>query len=182
MVVVEERNSLVFDQLPLMQVNLPLVDGYNPELAESNGFKPVFKWGNEKHLIKQIKEFDKESRSIYPLIYQTSNRSEQDVIRNSCTTELVFILACRNLETDLMNENRWAMSYKNILYPLVKNIETCFNRAGIYVWDGIYTVQEFPNYGENDQNKTTDIWDALLFTTSITIQGNKSCINTIKFN
>ena len=35
MVVVEERNSLVFEQLPLM-----------------SGFKPVYKWGNEKHLIK----------------------------------------------------------------------------------------------------------------------------------
>lgn len=181
MVVVEERNSLVFDQLPAFEVNLPDVEGYDPDLPDSVGFKPVYKWGNEKHLIKQIKEFDKENKSIYPLIYQTSNQSNQDVIRNSCRTDLVFILACRNLETDLMNENRWAMSYKKILYPLVENIEKCFNRAGIYTWDGLFTVQEFPNYGENDQNKTTDIWDALLFSTSITINGNKSCINTIKF-
>jgi hypothetical protein len=171
MVVVEERNSLVFEQLPSMSVSLP----------ESVGFKPVYKWGNEKHLIKLLKEFDKENKSIYPLIYQTSNQSVQDVIRNSCTTDLVFILACRNLETDLLNENRWAMSYKNILYPLVENIEKCFHRAGIYTWDGIFTIQEFPNYGENEQNKTTDIWDALLFSTSITIRGDKSCIKTIKF-
>ena len=181
MVVVEERNSLVFDQLPLMQRNILDEEGYNDTLPISNGYKPVYKWGNEKHLIKQIKEFDKERKTIYPLIYQTSNKSKQDNIRNSCTTDLVFILACRNLETDLMNENRWAMSYDKILYPLVGLIETCFNRAGIYNWDGVFTVEEFPNYGDGEQNKTTDIWDALLFTTSITINGNKSCINKIKF-
>lgn len=181
MVVVEERNSLVFDQLPLMQRNLPDEECYNDTLPTSKGFKPIYKWGNEKHLIKQIKEFDKENKTIYPLIYQTSNSSIQDNIRNSCTTDLVFILACRNLQTDLMNENRWAMSYEKILYPLVRLIETCFNRAGIYTWDGIFTVEEFPNYGDGEQNKTTDIWDALLFKTSITINGNKSCINKIKF-
>lgn len=164
MVVVEERNSLVFEQLPLI-----------------DGFKPVYSWGNEKHLIKKIKSFDKESKSIYPLVYQTSNKSDQDSVRNSCVTDLVLIIACRNLETDLPNENRWAMSYEKVLYPMVENIEKCFNRAGIYKWDGLFSIQEFPNYGNGEENKTTDIWDALLFTTRITVNGNKSCINTIKF-
>jgi len=164
MVVVEKKNSLVFGQLPLM-----------------DGFKPIYKWGNEKHLIKQLKEFDKEKKSIYPLIYQTSNQSDQDNIRSTCVTDLTFILACRNLETDLLNEQRWAMSYENILYPLVQNIETCFNKAGVYMWDGKYSIQEFPNYGNGEENKTTDIWDALLFTTRITIDGNY-CIKTIKFD
>jgi len=180
MVIVEERNSLVFSQLPALEVNLPTEPNYDPSLPNFDGYKPVYKWGNEKHLIKQLKEFDKNSRSIYPLIYQTSNKSNQDNIRNSCVTDLVFILACRNLETDLLNEQRWAMSYEKILYPLVGNIEKCFNRAGIYMWDGLFSIEEFPNYGNGEQNKTTDIWDALLFTTSITIKGNK-CINTIKF-
>lgn len=164
MVIVEEKNSIVFGQLP-----------------EMGGFKPVYKWGNEQHLIKQLNLFDKSQKSAYPLIYQTSNSSEQDNIRNSCVTDLVFILACRNLEVDLLNENRWEMSYKNILYPLVSNMEICFNKAGIYNWNGLYTVQEFPNYGEGNENKTVDIWDALLLTVrGITIYGDK-CINTIKF-
>jgi hypothetical protein len=163
MVVVEERNSLVFDQLPLM-----------------DGFKPVYKWGNEQHLIKQLNLFAQDNKSPYPLIYQTSNQSNQDSVRDSATTDLTLIIACRNLETDLLNENRWAMSYKNILYPLVVNIEKAFNRAGIYNWDGLFTIQEFPNYGNGQENKTVDIWDALLFSTSITVSG-KNCINTIKF-
>lgn len=180
MIVVEEKNSLVFEQLPLMQVNLPSVDGYNPSLPQSAGFRPVYEWGNEMHLIKLLNEFAKDKKSPYPLIYQTSNTSDQDNVRNSCDTDLVFIIACRNLETDLLNKNRWAMSYRKILYPLVKNIEKCFNRAGIYNWDGKFKVQEFPNYGSGTENKTTDIWDALLFSTTVTING-KDCIKTIKF-
>lgn len=164
MVIVEERNNLVFEQLP-----------------EIDGFKPVFSWGNEKHLIKKIVSFDKESKSIYPLIYQTSNKSEQDSVKDICNTDLTLIIACRNLEVDLPNENRWAMSYEKILYPMVRNIEKSFNRAGIYIWNGVYSIQEFPNYGNGEENKTVDIWDALLFTTKITINGSKSCINTIKF-
>ena len=162
MIIVEEKNSLVFNQLP-----------------ELNEFKPVYKWGNEAHLIKQLALFAKESKTIYPLIYQLSNKSTQNNIRKNCTTDLIFILACRNIETDLLNENRWAMSYKNILYPLVINIEKCFNRSGIYDWDGIFTVEEFPNYGNGKEKKTIDIWDALLFKTTITI--NDNCINQIKF-
>jgi hypothetical protein len=180
MVVVEERNNLVFNQLPALEANLPTDPNYNPDLPESVGFKPVYKWGDEKHLIKLIKEFDKESKSIYPLIYQTSNKSDQDTINKSCDTTLIFIIACRNLQTDLLNENRWAMSYKKILYPVVENIVKCFQSSGIYIWNELYSIEEFPNYGENEQNKTTDVWDALLFTTTITIQGDR-CINTIRF-
>jgi hypothetical protein len=163
MVIIEEINSEAFDQLPTM-----------------NGFKPVYKWGNELHLIKQLQLFEKNGKSPYPLIYQTSNRSEQNATTEIAETNLVFILACRNLETDLLNENRWEMTYKNILYPLVSNITTVFNKAGVYIWDGSFSVEEFPNYGNGKENKTVDIWDALLFKATIKIEGKK-CIKQIKF-
>lgn len=164
MVIVEEINSEVFDQLPTR-----------------NGFKPVYDWGNEYNLIKTLQLFEKDGKSPYPLIYQTSKGSEQNSSANIATIDLVFILACRNLETDLTNRNRWALTYKNILYPLVADIEKCFKKAGVYVWDGNYTVDEFPNYGNGKENKTVDIWDALLFKTSIQIEGKKCVNNNIKF-
>jgi hypothetical protein len=163
MVIVEEINSEAFNQLPTM-----------------NGFKPVYKWGNELHLIKQLQLFEKDGKSPYPLIYQTSNRSEQNATTEIAETNLVLILACRNLETDLLNENRWEMTYKNILYPLVSNITTVFNKSGVYIWDGSFSVEEFPNYGNGKENKTVDIWDALLFKATIKIEGKK-CIKQIKF-
>jgi hypothetical protein len=163
MVIIEEINSEAFNQLPTM-----------------NGFKPVYKWGNELHLIKQLQLFEKDGKSPYPLIYQTSNRSEQNATTEIAETNLVLILACRNLETDLLNENRWEMTYKNILYPLVSNITTVFNKSGVYIWDGSFSVEEFPNYGNGKENKTVDIWDALLFKATIKIEGKK-CIKQIKF-
>lgn len=159
MIVVEQRLSDVFEQLP-----------------ELNNFKPVYKWGNESHLVSQLKLFSESNKSPYPLIYQLSNSSQQGI---NASTDLVLILACRNLDTTLLNENRWVMSYKELLYPLLSDIESCFKKAGIFIWDGNYKVTEFPNYGNGEENKTIDIWDALKFETKITI--NQNCIKQIKF-
>lgn len=162
MIVIEERLNEIFEQLP-----------------EIDGFKPVYKWGDEFHLIKQLQLFSDGNKSIYPLIYQTSNSSEQDRYMKQATTNLVFVLACRNTEVDLTNEQRWRMSYKNILYPLVQNIETALVLSGITTWNGKYSIQEFPNYGDGKLNETTDIWDALTFETTITIDAN--CVKLINF-
>lgn len=162
MIVIEQRLNDAFEQLPI-----------------KNGFKPIYKWGNEMHLNSQIKLFNESNKSPYPLIYQLSNSSNQSVIERTANTDLVFILACRNLDTTLLNENRWAMSYKELLYPLLIDIETTFHKAGIFRWNGKYKITEFPNYGNNEKNVSIDIWDALKLETSIEI--NNNCINKIKY-
>lgn len=165
MIVVEERLTEAFEQLP-----------------EIDGFKPVYKWGNEFHLIKQLELFSKENKSIYPLIYQTSNYSKQfEMGTNECNTKLRLVLACQNTMTDLANENRWAMSYANVLFPLARNIVKTLNGAGIFLWEREYELTEFPNYGKNpEENFTTDIWDALLFEADVKILD--TCIQQINFN
>lgn len=163
MIVVEERLIKTFDQLP-----------------EMDGFKPIYKWGNEDHLIQQMSLYSKENKSIYPLIYQTSKGSDQDDIAKECKTDLFFILACRNPDITLTNENRWAMSYGNILFPLVENMQKCFHRAGIFNWDGKLRIDEFPNYSEIKKGqKIIDIWDALTVKLHVTI--NDRNINKIRF-
>lgn len=166
MIVVEERLTEAFEQLP-----------------EIDGFKPFYDWGNKYQLIKQMDLFSKESKSIYPLIYQTSTGSNQNEIARICETKLVLILACRNTEVDLTNKERWALSYRNILNPLLVNIITCFNKAGIFNWDGKYRIDNLPNYGDGDKNETVDIWDAIRFeiTSNNGITINDNCINTIRF-
>lgn len=162
MIVVEEVLTEIFEQLPEIQ-----------------GFKPVYKWGNEFHLQKQLELYSKANTSIYPLIYQTSNKSVQKAFEKTCEATLKLVLACQNTEVSLTNEERWAMSYKNILYPLVKNIEICFEQCGVIVWDGEYSVQEFPNYGNGKDNFTLDVWDALVV--DVKIQLNDGCVGKIKF-
>jgi hypothetical protein len=156
MIVVEKFLNDVFD-------TLPLIDGY----------KTIYKWGNKYHLLKQLDLFSKENTTIYPLIYQTSNNSEQG--RDECETKLTLVLACQNTNVDLTNEQRWAMSYENVLYPLVENIENVFKKSGQITWDNKYSITEFPNYGSGEDNFTADKWDAILFETKIKISNLQQC-------
>lgn len=162
MIVVEEKLTELFEQLPLI-----------------DGFKPIYKWGNEFHLQQQLKIYSEAKVSLYPLIYQTSNLSKQHTFAETCDATLKIVLACQNTEVNLTNEQRWEMSYKNILYPLLRNIETCFRSAGIIVWDGDYNMQEFPNYGNGKDEFTMDIWDAIAI--EVKIQIIQGCIPQIKF-
>ncbi len=156
-----------------------LVESFDilPEVA---GVKPVYRWGNEHHLIKLLQLFEKEAQSPYPLIYQISNMSSQNEQRNEVTVDLSLVLAVRNKETQLLNENRWAMTYKDVLFPLAKNIETLFKKSQVFRWDGEYKLYEFPNYGSGKENFTVDIWDALRFDTRIIITNN--CLFNIQFD
>lgn len=162
MIIVEEQLMKAFNTLPEL-------GGY-PETETTLAvapFKPVFKWGNEAHLIKQLELFAKSNTSPYPLIYKLSNTDDDNANKNYVETDLVLILATRNMETELLNENRWAMSYEEILWPLAKNIETLFKKSQMFVWDGEFKKTTYPNYGgENNtekdkKNHTIDIWDAL---------------------
>lgn len=165
MIIVEERLAEAFAQLPEIQ-----------------GFKPQYESGNDKHLNKYMNLMAKDKKCPYPLIYQISNTDNQDEMMDNTVTDLVLILACQNLQTELLNHNRYAMSYRNILNPLLENITKVFYRAGIFNWDGRYRVEKFPNFGDapEEKNKTTDIWDAIRLTTTITV--NSNCIvKNIKF-
>lgn len=144
MIVVEKQLTKAFDNLPNIE-----------------GFKPVYKWGNKDHLIKQLKLFGEEAKSPYPLIYQTSNSDSDSGQKNYTETDLVLILATRVLQTELLNENRWAMSYEKILWPLANNIETIFKKSQMFVWDNSFTKTTYPNYGNGEENFTADIWDAM---------------------
>lgn len=165
MIIVEKRLNDAFSQLP------PI-----------GGFKPVYKWGNEMHLLKQLKAYSDANESPYPLIYQTSINSDYyGAFSQECETRLRLIISTRNTQTELLNENRWAMSYETVLFPMVQNIVKLFKQAQIFVWNSEYSISEYPNYGNGTENFTADIWDSIVFETTIRITSN--CINeNINFN
>jgi len=181
MIIVEEQLSKAF-------ATLPELGGYPETETEPaiDPFKPVYKWGNEFHLAKQLLLFSSQNSSPYPLIYQTSNSDNDENNKNYTTTDLVLILATRVTAVDLLNENRWAMSYQNVLWPLAKNIETLFTKSQMFVWDGEFRKTTYPNYGgENNiekdkKNHTIDIWDAL----KLEFRGLKitnNCLGSFKY-
>jgi len=166
MIVVEERLNDVFSQLP-----------------EIDGFKPVFDWGNQYNLMAVLKSYADAKESPYPLIYQDITESEENQFSRGdgeVELNLKLIIACSNPATELLNKNRWAMSYRNVLFPVVENIEKCFYKAGIFTWTGEYGLKKHPNYGNGEENFTTDIWDALVLRVS-NMKIDTNCIQQINF-
>lgn len=164
MIIVEELLSKSFAKLPV-----------------TGDKKPVYRWGNKDHLIKILEQYQKANQTPYPLIYQVSNRSTQSPKASEVTTNLELVIAVRNIEFDMLNERRWATTYKGLLYPVLENIQTLFTKGNIFLWDSEYTIQEFPNYGNGTEHFTVDHWDAIRFETSITIYGNRCLQQTINF-
>lgn len=171
MISVNDRLTEAFATLPVMDLN---------PTGRPEGYRPVYDWGNSEQLIRRAKL---SNLDMYPLIYQTSTESTQLSNERIVETDLTLILAVQNLSAEDLNSVRWATTYRNILYPLAKNIETLFTKGGIFIWDGEYTLEEFPNYGNNNQteNETIDIWDALSFRTTIKIYGSQVCMKPLKY-
>ena len=163
MIIVEEVLKTLFDRLP----NIGATE------TTPDGFKPYYDWGNDFHLSKTylLKKTD-----LYPLIYQTSNQSTTDARANELTHNLRLILAVQNTRTDEVNKTRWQGStYNDILFPLMGDIVSLLIKTPAVLWDKEYNYTTFPNYGKDTVGKdvtTVDTWDAILFETTITIQGN----------
>jgi len=143
------------------------------------GLKPVYEFGDELHLNQIIKIYNQNKKPIYPLIYNITNFSNQSGRRNLAEVDLKLIIATRNLHTERKNTQRWATSYRNVLFPLAQHLETLFTKSRIFTWDTDFALYEFPNYGDGKENETTDVWDALRLDTTIKI--NNGCIGSFKY-
>lgn len=150
-----------------------------PNVANNKGV--TYKWGDELHLNKLIKLYQNDRKNPYPLIYNVSNKYSIEGRREYINyNPLSLVIATRNANTDWHNGNRWATSYKEVLFPVVDLIVQLFKKGQIFQWDGEFTLYEFPNYGNGKENETTDIWDALRLDTRIII--NDKCLQPILFD
>lgn len=165
MIILENRLTEVFDQLP-----------------EIDGFKPVFDFGNQFHLDALLKRYSENNTCIYPLVYLdiTEYDEQHERFDSEMTTNIKLIVACQNTDTTLLNKNRWAMSYDKILFPMADNIKKSFRGSGIFNWDGNTYIHKHPNYGNGDENKTIDIWDAITIRLNNVIITN-NCVSQINF-
>jgi len=164
MINVHEQLLTAFNSLPLIE-----------------GFSPNYKWGNEEHLNVLMKlYYNNPDANPYPIIYNVTNQYSHDAKRNNSTATLSLLLATRNVQKDLINNERWATSYRTVLFPLAQSIQTLFSRSEIFNWNSEYDLFEFPNYSQAaNENATIDIWDALRFDTQITI--NNNCFKPVKY-
>lgn len=148
MIVVEERINEILSQMPLVDDK-----------------RPVYAWGDLYHLNKWVER----KPDTYPLIYQTSKKEIQDTAHRRVTTKWEAVIATQNLNKDLFNDERWALSFRNVLNPIAERIKEGFNKCGFVNWDGKVEIERFGNYGDNNQHFTVDIWDAISFKATIEI-------------
>lgn len=145
--------------------------------ADSEGFKPVYHYGEGKELNAFLIGKQKEGKAAYPLVYQTSYRSNFNRIRNEVETQWEAVLATAT-KTEVYNTQREATTYKNVLYPLLENLEWVMRNSNAirsnYEWD----VELWPNYSETkrmDKHGFVDVVDALVIRTNLIITND--CIN-----
>lgn len=162
-VIVEDRLQEMFNILPTVQ-----------------SFQPTFGYGDKKELNAFIKN-QRSSRDFYPLIWLLYPYVEDHNKTDVYIDKLDLILACNTNAVD-RNEKRLQEAFKKVLYPLADNIVTLFNRANIVNWKTEFKIVKHPNYASNeskDEHAGTFIWDALKFTTSLSITDD--CLKQIRF-
>lgn len=157
MIVVEDRLNTVFSKL-----------------NKINGFQPIFKYGDIKELNTFLQSQSQATNRPYPLIWLVYPYVEEQK-KNYVFIDKMSIVLATNTIPELLNDARLEITYKGILIPLLENIQRVFMKSNIvFVKDESYKVTKFPNYGENDQHLSTDIWDALKVTFDIQISNNCS--------
>lgn len=162
MIVPEERLNEVFSQLPAIL-----------------GDSPVYSWGNEQHLDRWVKQKTTVGENTYPLIYQISKSEDHSRAEKTVQVSWEAVIATQNPNVNLFNDERWTLSFKNVLNPLVDYMLEGFDYAGFILVDDKFSIERYGNYGENE-NFTIDIWDAIYFRATLLIHND--CVGTITFN
>lgn len=162
-----DRHKIMIDNV----ASMPLV----------GGCQPYYDFGDLHNLNLIIKSHQSnQNLRLYPLIYDVSNRSTQSVRDLESNSRISLVIATRNPHTEYTNTNRWATSYKNVLFPVVGYLEQLFDRSPQTIWDGSYELYEFPNYGDTKETETIDIWDALRMDFDVTFTND--CFRQIKYS
>ena len=175
MIVLENRLKEIFDQLPNITVG-------------ENSFKPTFSYGDDKDLNLYIRTTLK-GKSIYPLIWLVYPSSEEhNYTSTKLKSDIKLILAVKNKDTSLLNEQRYNTTFDRILLPLLENVLKAFKGTKIAAINEdsegyLYRIKKFPNYGDQEANaishKTIEPWDAIRLEFNLTVNNCK--IDNINF-
>lgn len=174
MIVVEEILQALFVQIPEWFF-------LNDSAERIDVPKPQYHFGDVKEANRFITA---KKTDCYPLIYQILG--EETHTRGYITTNLQLVLCTQNRNIEQFNTERWQISYKNVLVPLLERVQACLEQAGVVTSEFNYTIRKEPNYSETptskDKNAFVDIVDAIVLNVDVVIRP-KGCVNkNIKFN
>lgn len=152
-----------------------------PPHDDVNGSFPIrYDWGTIDVLNKFL--LLKESKSKYPLIWLVTDTRNVNVVMNTSESKARFVIATRSNKIDEFNEFQYQTDYKKVLIPVYDNFIKMLERSGITtITDNNIVIDARPNFSFTNEKGLITIWNAISVDISIRIEGNKNCINAIKF-
>lgn len=158
MIIPEDIMREIVEQIPAIQVNATLTK------------KPNYHWGDRHELTKYLTV---QKDSAYPLIWFLAGLDEHTDNGNYVERECVIIIATRESNRALLNDERLKKSYEVVLNPLLDYVVhglRSYSRTDILREE--WKVERKPDYsesyykGDND-NYTIDKWDAIRLTIDV---------------
>ena len=168
MIITEERIRDIVSQMPKIRVN------------DDVSSIPNFHWGDRSELVKYL-ELKKDA--AYPLIWLLP--SVDNHVNNGflCNKECMFIVATRETRKDLMNNERFDISYRVVLNPVLDYLLQGLDGSTISrLISSDWSVERLPDFTESyykndNDNYTIDLWDAIKFTCDV--EFNNHCLKEI---
>ena len=165
MIIVEHKLREVFNSLPEVLL-------HNSNVAK----KPFFSWGDKLALDKYIKGY---KSNCYPLIWLLPSEEKEDRRANTITRRCVFIIATLETNVELYNAERYVGSYDNTLNPLAEYVKESLDKGSNTRLVDPKDVKQFkqPNYSDEEDNGTIDLWDAIRL--EMDVEFNSNCFKPL---
>lgn len=146
-----------------------------------NDYSIKYNWGTQEVLNKYLTTNKENS---YPLIWLIIGRDTNDIKGKNISRNARIVIATRSMNKEEFNEFQFQTYYKEILYPVQKNLIKVLERSGISsIIEDTYNSEFVPNYSFNDDNGTLiDIWNAIVLNIEISFNTDYQCrIKQVKF-
>jgi len=164
MIIVEERIREILAGLPVLNI-------------DGTDFPHRFDWGSKEDLNILIKQ----EQRLYPLIWlETGFSEDHNPTQGTVSVSVSFKIATSSPDTSLLNQERLAYTFKEVIFPTLDNVRKTFERSNVVQLDGTeWEITKFYNYGQGTKTETTHFWDAVKFDVDLTI--NTDCISPVNY-
>jgi len=138
-----------------------------------DGFAPNFYWAKDANDVNAYLVLKDQP---YPVIILQTGKDKSEVKGdgqyNEITRNAKFVLAVRELDASMLNNDRWESSYKNFLNPLLERFLEQLNFSSITRLPNGYSASRVPNYSDASKNAQIDLWDAVELECEIIMNNN----------
>ena len=167
MIVTEHSIRAIIETIPEVRIN------------DSLSKTPSFHWGDKAELSRYLKL---KGGSAYPLIWLLPSADNYSGNGKQVDKECVFVVAQRETEQDMYNDERYVNAFATVLNPLTDKLIHGLKVSTISNVDSLeWEITKFPNYAEADKNYTIDLWDAIQLTISVRFNNTSDCLKAIDY-